>query len=274
MQIEKNLKYRRSLDKACGHTLYFNPKYRFDNVQVFSELEQPVGDPYWQQWLFTGTVDPATLGVNVGDVVLVGGQMGTFVESIYLNTGNYFLICATPYGTYYTVDPDIIVDSVKEYDNVYVFRPYYENGDYTSAFWWNDGADNITEILPSGGSVWDDPNILQDVLILEYEMISDLSLYGHHKKSYNANNTYKVKLAFDYNTPVEKINQIIQSEALALQPNDRETFTYTNDYNYLYPKPLGGGSISPLVRKLTLISKTLKENYGRRRYEVIAILEG
>ncbi len=274
MQLEKNLKYRRQLNESCRHILYFNPKLRMDNVQVFDEMEQPVGDTHWNQWLFTGTVDPATLGVNVGDVVLIGGQSGTFVESIYLNTGNYFLVCATPYGTYYTEDVNLIVDSVKPYDNIYIFRPYYNTGDYTAAFWHNNGAGTIVPILGSIDQPWDDPNVLKNVMVTEYELLRDQSLYGHHKKVYNSNNTYKVKLTFDYKTPVERINQILQSEVLALQPDDRETFTYTNDNLYQFPKPFGGGSISPLIRKVTLLNKTLKENYGRQRYEIEAILEG
>lgn len=278
-QIIKNDKFRR--DVNCRGILQMNPYLRLDNVQLLKQYytDEIVGAITTYIPLAKTNVSAEELGlIGTYDAVLIGGQTAGYVNSWGEASQDYWeLQLIMPYGTYLLKDETThwVSDPPmeKEWDTLYFFKRYLNTADYNCAFWYSDGGQPIA-IGCNSDPAWDDPNVFKQVEISSYGVTRVQSLYGHHGKVFNSANKYVVKISLPFSTPIEKIQQLLQSEAVMLQMDDRSTTDYDNQNNWKIVKPLGGGCVSPVQRKVTISSSTLRQNIRRERYEIDGILEG
>jgi hypothetical protein len=162
---------------------------------------------------------------------------------------------------------------VRLYDSVKVYTPLFDYGNSNPSGYAYAGA-NGTNYGTTTNT--DTDNSIGSVKIMEVKMLNNTSSYGYHSLTYNSKVTYQAKLRLPYKTPIEKIQQLLQSNDILFMYDDRVVH---NDYTipstaYNVQKPLGGGCINPVASKVSVITKSLTETYRRNTYELEVIIEG
>lgn len=294
-------------------TIFFNPydKYELKLTGILDPLIiDDTGHIYEHTFTIIGGVDDGNVWGDNGydllpnwDILSFGGQFAGFsynstVESLYINR------MVMPASAFDYDDLKNVGEMTVAYDTMYVFKSLFTDSSTSSALWsecYNpyikrvsdddgviEGLSCLNDTLyglgltnPYIADTWgsasstDTENNIQNVKIVEYNIISNASKFGHHNKIYNSKNIYKAKLRLPYKTPIRKVEQMLQSEALVFMFNDRSTY---NDYSIPYGnkiiKPLGGGSINPVVKGITIIDGSITESIRRGYYEIEVIFEG
>ena len=282
VQYIKNDKFHLHDGIACKTKgiLQYNPYAILDRVFYsfglwYNDYLYPTED----RTHFCGSITADLTGISFssGDPIMIGGQaVGYWIESA---VGDQSCTIAIPFGMYEpeVYLPDIyqpIGDMIKSYDTMYVFKRYFNTAEYNAAFWHIDDGGTVIPRLTNSDTAWDDPNIIKNVDIINYSIIRNQSVFGHNSKVYATNNKYKVTLSLPASTPIEKVDQLLQSPAVMFQVDDRSTYNMNNDYNWSFDTPLGGGTISALAKKVSLLTETLKMVTGSKRYEIEGIIEG
>lgn len=274
------IKNERVRNNATG-TILFNPYLTIESVYI-----NPVGidlsDIIFENTYSAGlayvheiTIDGnnwSDISVSTWDTISFDGQVVGFAykyqEGLDYKTGVVF-----PVGTFdYSTSLDIS-GMIKPYGYMDFFKSIFTDCDSEQvgyAFIGTSGTEQVGDI-----SIISDENAVRGVLIIDHSVVKNAASYGHHSRIYNSKNTYKGVLKLPYKTSIGKIKQILESDGLVFLFDDRniDSIYEIPDGNKIV-KPLGGGSINPIGRQLTIVSNELKEVVRRDFYSLEVIFEG
>ena len=255
--------------------ILYNP-YFYENTYASSTITNQTASK--TSWLSINAGDPIGGGsISSWDILLYGGQVGGF--ALFDDTETYISV---PYGSYDNIASTDISGMLNQHDTLYAFKEYNRcysvwNGSEYENKWASYRADTGTggELVTYGSNVeHTNNNVIENVYVISNEIVKNHSTFGHHSNVYQTYNTYKLKLLIPYSTTITQIEQMIESRALAFYADDIDVYTFETATGYSIVKPLGGGSVSPLIRKITLLNGSLTESNRRNGFEIEVIIEG
>jgi len=248
--LRKNRKYQ----TGCSGSLYFNPTIVGKTQLTFD---------YYYSVIAASVLKATTTEISEGDIVSFGGQFGGFVLDVDATAGTISI--HVPEETFPDMSTElgnILTKYVNNYDYIYAFKPNY---DVAYSYGTNDFGTGYTKYPDT---------CIENVRIREYSETVKRKTFGFHRKQYDILTEYPATLEIPPDVDKMKIDQMLNSDAVIFVPDDRSVSIVSLPTGWVFDKPHGGGSVNPIVRKISIKTDTMK--YGLRRgYQLLdVILEG
>ncbi len=119
-----------------------------------------------------------------------------------------------------------------------------------------------------------DNNMIGDVFIIEREIVQENARYGYSERFFNNSFSDRIRLGIKATVPQWKMEQLMSSTAIAIRGSGyiKPYIEYSNIDNYNYYYQDRGGSLSPVVRLLTLDKGSITFSPRRNRYEIEGVM--
>lgn len=271
--LYKNDRYNR----FCTGTLLFNPT-NIGNISI-NKLGTSSHVPFVEVPTDTLTCNPASgttqeilgmqydLSINNitypnSGIMSFGGQfVGLYYPADYYGNPAIFL----PFGSFDNPADISNMISVVGYARLYSGTSFYliDKNSCSNYVW---GVD----------SFGDEYHSMSNVKIMDIEIIQNKSLYGNKNEVYKTYNTYNVTFRLPYDTDQKILNSLLESDGVVFIPDNRDIYDYQSG-TQIYRKPLGGGSINPIGRDVSLSTDSLKISSvkgSKLGYDIVGTLNG
>lgn len=259
-------------------TLLFNPFLTVDNINIAvvgtSPSEFPSSSIMFHD-VKIGTTFWYNATVNSWDLISFNGQVVGFAYQ-YLRDGTIPTTAILfPSGTFdYQTSADVS-SMMNTYGSIDCFRAVYDSECSEP----QGVALTILDSIPVFTTdIYTSLNVntnIKECLISNYKIVKNAALYGQHNRIYKSKNTYTGTIQIPPSTSINKINQMLQSKSVIFLSDNRGIYIDTLiPYGETIEKPLGGGSIDPVARVVTITSADVTAIYRRGYFYIDVVFEG